>query len=95
MNPITISPTAAKEILNIINNKKVPEGYALRVVANGGACAGVNFSLGFDEQKDGDERYDIDGVPVLLAKKEFMHVLGVQIDFLDTPEARGFVFKKD
>ena len=95
MNPISITEKAATEITGIINQKKVPEGYGLRVVAQGGACAGVNFTLGFDEKNDGDEAYTIEGVPVYISKKQFMHILGVKIDFIDTAEVRGFVFKKD
>ena len=95
MNPITIEDKAAEEILNIFNTKGIPSNYSLRIIAEGTGCAGINYRLGFDEKDDEDLQYKINNVPVILKKKDFMHVIGIKVGFLDTAETRGFIFKKD
>lgn len=95
MNPITIEDKAATEILDIFKNKNIPDNYKLRVIAEGTGCSGVNYRLGFDEKADDDLEYEISEVPVIMKKKDFMHIIGIKIGFIDTVDTRGFVFKKD
>ncbi len=95
MNPISIEPKASEEILNIFKTKNIPANYCLRVIAEGAGCSGINYRLGFDEKTDDDMEYLIEEVPVILKKKDLMHIIGVKIGFIDTDETRGFVFKKD
>ncbi len=89
--PVQITEKARKEIKDIINNKKIPEGYGLRVGVKGGGC-GVSFILGFDKQKDSDQSYDVDGIPVYIQKREMMFLIGKEVDFYEGSDARGFVF---
>lgn len=95
MDPVIIEDKAAEEILNIFKTKNIPENYKLRVIAEGTGCSGVNYRLGFDEKDAEDLEYIINEVPVILKKKDFMHIIGVKIGFIDSVETRGFVFKKD
>ena len=52
----------------------------------------MSYLLGFDTQKETDERYEINGVPVLVDKRHSMYILGMEVDFEDGLNARGFVF---
>ena len=90
--PIDITPRALAEISHIMAKKNIPEGYFLRVGMKGGGCAGTTFMLGFDTPKEKDDRFNIESVPVLIDRKHTMYLLGVTVDFVDTDEARGFVF---
>lgn len=89
--PVHITEKARKEIKDIINNKKIPEGYGLRVGVRGGGC-GVSFILGFDKVKENDQSYDVDGIPVYIQKREMMFLIGKEVDFYEGSDARGFVF---
>ncbi|RED92640.1 HesB/IscA family protein [Marinoscillum furvescens] len=89
--PVQITDKAQKEIKNIMDNKKVPDGYGLRVGVKGGGC-GVSFVLGFDKPKEDDLRYDVRGIPVYVQKKEVMFLIGKEVDFYEGADARGFVF---
>ena len=51
MPPVTISKKAITEIKHIIQAKKVPEGYGLRIGVKGGGC-GATLILGFDQKLD-------------------------------------------
>lgn len=89
--PVQITEKARKEIKDIMQNKKIPAGYGLRVGVKGGGC-GVTFVLGFDREKENDQKYTIDDIPVYIQKKELMFLVGKQVDFYEGSDARGFVF---
>lgn len=90
--PIDISAKAKEEIKNIMSHKNIPADYHLRVGVKGGGCGGMSYSLGFDKPKDGDEHFEIDGIPVLLEKKHVMFLMGMLVDFYEGSDARGFTF---
>lgn len=97
MIPITITEEAIAEVKDIMQNKKIPEGYGLRVgVKGGGACGGtgISYLIGFDEKSEKDEEHDFNGVPVYIEKAQFMFLVGIEVDFVDSNTERGFVFNK-
>ncbi|UII29267.1 iron-sulfur cluster assembly accessory protein [Fulvivirga maritima] len=93
--PVTLTPKAVEEVKNIMTNKNIPEGYSLRIGIKGsGGCAGFTYMLGFDQKKDADLEYEQDGIPVLVQKRETMYLLGLEVDFYEGADARGFTFVK-
>ena len=90
--PITLTDRAVVEVKNIIQEKNVPADYGLRIGVQGGGCSGMSYLLGFDKAKDADETYDLDGLRLIMDKKHAMYVLGMEVDFQDGLNARGFVF---
>lgn len=90
--PIKITEKAEAEIKNIMATKNIPADYHLRVGVKGGGCGGMSYSLGFDKPKEEDQKFEILGIPVLIEKRHFMFLMGMQIDFFEGDEARGFTF---
>ena len=90
--PISLTDRAVVEVKNIIQEKNVPANYGLRIGVQGGGCSGMSYLLGFDKAKDADETYDLDGLKLIMDKKHAMYVLGMEVDFQDGLNARGFVF---
>ena len=90
-SPVEISERALEEIKNILENKGIPKGYGLRIATKGMGC-GVGFKLGFDKKKESDDEYLLDGVQVLVQKREVMFLVGKKIEFYDESDGRGFVF---
>jgi iron-sulfur cluster assembly protein len=89
--PIGITPKAANEIKKIMSSKGIPTGYGLRVGVRGGGC-GVSMLIGFDKKKDSDVEFRIEDIPVYLDKKHTMYLIGKEVDFIETADARGFTF---
>ena len=89
--PVTISKAATAEVKDILERKKIPENYGLRVGVKGVGC-GVGFNLGFDHKRDGDIAYFWNGIQVFIQKKEIMFLVGKRIDFYDEADGRGFTF---
>lgn len=92
MVPVNISERAIQEIKHTLAHKNIPGAYGLRIGVNGGGCAGVSYILGFDLQKEEDAVYEIENIPVYIAKKDILFLFGMEIDFYEGSEARGFVF---
>lgn len=92
--PIQITERALGEILTIKLTKGIPQEYGLRLIADASGCSDVGFRIGFDKEDENDELYELEGVRVLIKKKDFMYLVGVTLDFIETGEARGFTFVK-
>ncbi len=90
--PITITDKAIAEIKNIMENKNIPTDYFLRIGTKGGGCGGMSYALGFDKAKEEDQKFEISKIPVLIEKRHYMFLMGMQIDFFEGDEARGFTF---
>jgi iron-sulfur cluster assembly protein len=91
--PITLTPRAIEEVKIIMQDKAVPGEYCLRIGVQGGGCSGMSYLLGFDKKKENDEIYEIGGVEVIMDRKHGMYVMGMEVDFQDGLNARGFIFK--
>ena len=94
MVPISLSQKAIEEVKKTLTHKNIPKGYGLRVGVQGAGCTGVSYILGFDQKSDKDMEYDIEGIPVYVAKKDIMYLLGMEVDFYEGSDARGFTFVK-
>jgi iron-sulfur cluster assembly protein len=93
LEPVTITPKALEEVKNIMATKSIPEGYGLRIGVKGGSgCGGLGYILGFDKEKEGDMTYNVEGVIVHVEKRQTMYLLGLEVDFYEGADARGFTF---
>lgn len=90
--PITLTDSAIVAIKSIEKDQDVPEGHGLRVGVKGGGCSGFSYVLGFDKQKEQDESFDVNGIKVFINKAEFIHLLGMEIDWVEGTHQRGFSF---
>lgn len=90
--PVTLTEGAKNEIKKLIIQQELSEGYGLRLGVEGGGCAGMNYILGFDQKKDGDQEYLIDGIKVYMHKAHGLYLIGMEVDFQDGLNARGFTF---
>jgi iron-sulfur cluster assembly protein len=90
--PVSLTEGAKKEIRKLIQQQELNESYGLRLGVEGGGCAGMNYILGFDQMKDGDQEYKIDGITVFMHKAHGLYLAGMEVDFQDGLNARGFTF---
>lgn len=90
--PVTFTAGAVKELHKLKDQQELGDDFGLRVGVEGGGCAGMNYILGFDQKKDGDNEYDIEGIRVFMHKAHGLYLVGMQIDFQDGLNARGFTF---
>jgi len=90
--PVTFTEGAVKELKKLIDQQEISQELGLRVGVEGGGCSGMTYVLGFDQKKDGDEEYWIHDIKVYMHKAHGLYLAGMQIDFQDGLNARGFTF---
>jgi iron-sulfur cluster assembly protein len=90
--PVSFTEGAVKELYKLKDQQELSDDFGLRVGVEGGGCAGMNYVLGFDQKKDGDQEYNIEGIRVFMHKAHGLYLAGMQVDFQDGLNARGFTF---
>jgi len=94
--PVKLSDKAAVEVRHIMENKNIPKEYGLRIgMKGGGGCgAGMSYLIGFDKQKETDLIYKQGDIPIFVEKKHMMYLIGLEVDFHEGTDERGFAFIK-
>ncbi|HET8864911.1 MAG TPA: iron-sulfur cluster assembly accessory protein [Gracilimonas sp.] len=90
--PVTLTERAAKQIEKIKNEESLDENLYLRVAVDGGGCSGLSYKLGLDHRTDEDKIFESHGMEIIVAPKHLMYLEGMQIDYPDGLDARGFTF---
>ncbi len=90
--PLTFTESAVRQLIRIQKEKNVPEGHFLRVGVKGGGCSGFTYILGFDLQMENDDIFEISGIKVIMQKAHGLYLLGMEIDWHDGLNNRGFSF---
>ena len=90
--PVTFTEGAVKELKKLKDQQELNDEFGLRVGVEGGGCSGMSYILGFDQKKDGDQEYEIEGIRVFMHKAHGLYLVGMVVDFQDGLNARGFTF---
>ena len=92
---VQITERAAKEILRVIEEQKMPKETWVRIGAKGGGCSGFSYVLDFDPNgpTEFDLSFEMNGVKLVVDKKSEFFMGGTVLDFNDGLLNRGFVFQ--
>lgn len=90
--PIKITDSAIVQLSRIMKEQNIPEGYGLRVGVKGGGCSGFSYILGFDSKKEADQEFALGDMTLYMEKSHGLYLLGMEIDWLDGLNNRGFIF---
>ncbi|MBC7948897.1 MAG: iron-sulfur cluster assembly accessory protein [Chitinophagaceae bacterium] len=91
--PVTLSPGAVKQVRRLMSEEGFDATQALRVGVKGGGCSGMTYILGFDHLQESDAQFTIEGIPCIMNKSHEMYLFGMQVDWQDGLNNRGFVFR--
>ena len=91
-DPVILTERAARQIRKIKENEDLDENLFLRVAVEGGGCSGLSYKLGFDIKTDEDEVIQSKGMDIIIDPKHLMYLNGIEIDYPDGLDARGFTF---
>ena len=92
---IVFTDLAREKLVELIGEQRAAGKEAhLRIVVQGGGCAGFSYGMFFDNQvRPGDNVSDVHGVNVLMDDETLEMVAGSQIDYVDSLLGRGFTVK--
>jgi len=68
--------------------------WSMRVGVRGGGCSGLRYTLEFEQQpRENDQVFEIDGVKFVVDSKSYLYLNGIELDFVDGLQGKGFTFK--
>jgi iron-sulfur cluster assembly accessory protein len=91
--PVTLTPGAIVAIRKLMAQVSFDTTQVLRVGVKGGGCSGMSYILEFDHKKEIDYEFEIEGISCVMDKSHEMYVYGMQVDWQDGLNNRGFTFK--
>lgn len=90
--PVKITEHALQELKRIQREETEPDQQWLRIGVKGGGCSGLSYVLAFDEKKEQDEVFEVDGLSCIINPAHGIYLFGMQIDWKNGLDARGFIF---
>jgi iron-sulfur cluster assembly protein len=90
--PVKLTEGAVAQLEKIMQEEQVTEQHRLRVGVKGGGCSGFTYILGFDEKTEEDEEFVSNGMSVIMNPAHAIYLVGIEIDFMDGLQNRGFTF---
>ena len=90
--PVKLSASAIAEVKRLMSEPGFDAGQCLRIGVKGGGCSGLSYVLGFDKVEDDDTAYEVEGIPVVMKDAHGIYLTGMEVDYSDGLNARGFVF---
>ncbi len=89
---INLTDGAVSELEKIMEEKDVSSDLGLRIGVKGGGCSGFSYLLGFDKLEENDEVFEVGGITVIMNRAHGMYLAGLEIDYHEGLDARGFIF---
>jgi iron-sulfur cluster assembly protein len=86
---ITVTDSAFQQLQSLVAEKGEP-GKGLRILVEHGGCAGMQYGMGLDEPKEGDEVVERDGVRVMIDPESLGYLRGSTLDYCDDLTGTGF-----
>lgn len=91
--PVTLTDGAIFEIKRLMAEDGFDTTQKLRIGVKGGGCSGMTYVLGFDAPTEKDAHFVIDNIPCIMDKAHEIYLYGMQVDWQDGLNNRGFTFK--
>ncbi len=88
-----LTQNAVNELKRLMAEPGFQPGQYLRIGVKGGGCSGLSYVLGFDVREADDEIFEMEGIPVAMKNAHGIYLFGMEVDYSDGLNARGFVFK--
>ena len=89
--PIKITTTAVKQLNKVLASNTDPEK-KLRIGVKGGGCSGLSYILEMDATSEYDDVYHINGVDIVIDRRQLVYLEGTELQFSDGLDNRGFEF---
>ena len=89
---ITITDNAKLKI-NRIACKLQISNISLRIKARSGGCSGIEIlSDIIDEPEPSDRVFEFDSIKIVIDRKSYLFLIGLEIDYKDTLQKNGLIF---
>ncbi len=86
---ITMTPTAAEKVRELLKQENDPS-LALRIFVAGGGCSGLQYGMTLDEEQEGDTVISQADIKVLVDEMSLGYITGSEVDYVDSLMGAGF-----
>ncbi len=90
--PVKFTEGALIELKKLLASNDDPAQAYLRIGVKGGGCSGLTYVLALDARTEKDEYFEVDGVPCVMNPAHGLYLHGMEIDWKQGLDARGFSF---
>lgn len=90
---ITITEKAQQQIKAIAQIENPSQENGLRLSVTGGGCSGLSYKVEFSPKKERDNVLNFSGIQVLIDPKSAIYLKGIELDFKDGLNGKGFTFE--
>ena len=87
---IIVTESAFRQLQALIAENPEYRDKGLRIFVETGGCAGMQYGIQFDHVKQGDHRFEHEGVEVLVDAYSADFLKGATVDFADGLTGAGF-----
>ena len=87
---VTLTESATEQLRSMLTENPENLGKSFRVYVEDGGCSGMQYSMTFDEQREGDRVTDFSGVKVVVDAFSAKYLQGALVDFSDALTNGGF-----
>src|SRR4030095_2581703 len=92
VSPVIFTENAILELKRLMHEKDFDDSQYLRIGVKGGGCSGLSYILAFDDKEQNDEEFLFEEIPCVINKAHSLYLAGIEIDWKNGLDARGFVF---
>jgi len=92
-SPLQFSQNAVREIRRLMSDTDFDHTQSIRIGVKGGGCSGLSYILGFDKRGEADQEFESEGLRFIMNPSHGIYLTGMEIDWEDGLNARGFSFK--
>ncbi|MCL6515434.1 iron-sulfur cluster assembly accessory protein [Alicyclobacillus sp.] len=86
---VTLTDSAASKLREMMDGRGEDER-ALRLYVKPGGCTGFSYGMALDAPKEGDHRYELKGVLVVVDPESLSLIDGSEVDYVDDITGQGF-----
>ena len=91
---INLTTKAIEQIKELKNSLSLDDSHYIRIGVKGGkGCIGATPFIAFDYKQENDITYNIQGIDIIADKAQTMHLIGLQLDYYEDKNSKGFVFE--
>jgi iron-sulfur cluster assembly accessory protein len=90
---VRLTPKAIEIVRNMHAKEGLGAEQGLRVGVVGGGCSGFQYTMAFDDFKEGDIVTEFDGIKVYIDEVSMPYIAGVTLDYVEGLHNAGFRFE--
>ena len=91
---INVTDKAAGKVKYFASKEGLVDDFGVRVGVKGGGCSGLLYTLSVQKEPDpNDKVVSNNGIKVFIDKKSYIYLAGMELDFSDGLNGKGFVFQ--